>query len=328
VTARRALLLAIAASLVAAPARGEAPLPVQVLSIAQAAQVSGFPAVSLAAAQFTTAAFVDVASKPSQSKKDVERDAALTAAAYGGLSLQPVSIQPPPAPADSAPPPSTAHFDFKKTEDAAQGWATMSAAGTPFLELTSFGQSSASGTASWTAHVPMPATASHLYVQFRLPAATVTGFTEQNKTSPWQSRFRAELMLNGFPVWNSEASRVAEVTGASSGTECPMNGGGHETSKTLVTFGTKLGFSAADAEQASTPKIVTIDLGALPANQVADVSLVVRSDAEVVDPCCARVVDPAEPPEFFCTRASASVAWDDTPDPVHFWVGPAVAPTN
>jgi hypothetical protein len=305
-----ALLMAVACS---------APLPVSELTAQQAATVAGYPEVSLADAGFTTSTLVDVAALAHGTQMDVQREADATAASYAGLSL-PYPIQPPPGPAPSAPPDAGSHIDFKKGGDSGQGWATTTGAGMPFLDLTSFGQASARGTASWTAHVPIGPTDTNLYVQFHLPAAQVTGFTEQNGPSVWQDRLRAELLMNGHPVWSTEAQRMTALGN-------PLSNGGDncindfEASDDLVVFGPSLGL-VSDPGQKSPPKTVTLWMGSFPPNQTVELSLIVRGETQVERPCCNHAADGT--PEEFCTRATLALDWDETPQPVRFWVGPSV----
>ncbi len=296
-----------------------APLPVRELTAQQAATVAGYTEVTLADAGFATSTLVDVAALSQGTQTDVQRGAVATAASYAGLSL-PYPIQPPPGPAVSAPPDAGSHIEFKKGGDSGQGWATMSGAGMPFLDLTSFGQASARGTASWTARVPIGSTDTNLYVQFHVPAVEVTGFTEQNGPSVWQDRLRAELLMNGHPVWGTEAQRKTSLGN-------PLSPGGDnciddfEASDDLVTFGSSIGLVSNPGTK-SVPSTVTLWMGSFPPNQTVEVSLILQGDTQVERQCCDHDMDGK--PDEFCTRASLVSDWDETPDPVRFWVGPSV----
>lgn len=312
---RAPVLLAAALTTTLAGSAEAGPLPVSELNAQQAAQLGGYTPVALSAANFSTAALVNVQSL-SKSQIGVQRASQNPAAAYAGVSTFPMS--PTPSPVTSGPPPGSQVFDFKAVGDSAQGWATTTASGMPFLFTQAFGQSRADGTASWRAQVAVTAQAPNLYVQFRLPAALVTGFTEENGPSNWQSRLRAELQINGHPVWSSEATRIALVNGT------PGSGSNNcfglsEKARHLSTFGKDLALTS-DADKTSTAKTVTLWLGTYPAGQTVEVAFVVRTDAQVSSPCCPHNAD--NMPEQFCTRATAGVNWDNMSTPVKFWIGP------
>jgi hypothetical protein len=316
--ALRAIAVLVAFAAGAAPADQ---LPVKVLTSQQIAQLGGFTEVSLSDAQFTTASFVDVSSYPSKSKRDVDRLGGATSASYAGVMSIPYSIQPPPGPATTGPPADTAHFGFKQSGDASQAWATMTAAGMPFLDLTSFGKAAASGTASWKARIAVAASNPNVYAQFRVPSASVTGATEENGPSDWKSRFRAELLMNGHPIWQSEATRFSELVHEPSGDgeSCTASA---EKSNSLATFGTGIGFEQSDKQHPSDATSVTLWLGAFAPGEIVELGLIARTDTEVDHRCCSH--DRAGNPELFCTSSTATLSWDGTSTPVRFWVGPAV----
>ena len=294
------------------------PLPVQVLTSQQAGQVAGFTEISLASANFTTRALSNVQTAPNGSNMDVERAGAATSAAYAGASL-PFTMSPVPAPAVSGAPPAGAAFDFKKSGDSAQVWATMTSNGMPYLFANAFGASNAAGTASWKATAQIPAGGANLYVQFLLPSASVQGFTEVQGPSTWQSRVSAELQMNGHPVWSTEATRISPINGTDTAGENCGNTGGR--GPYLSTFGVDVGFNG-DLQQASAAQPVTLSLGTFPGGQTVDVEMIVRANAQVISPCCPHNME--DQPEQFCSRATASIGWDNTATPVRFWVGPAV----
>ena len=291
-------------------------LPVTELTAQQAAQLSGYTQIPLSSANFSTSAMVDT-QEMTKSQLSVKRASQNVAAAYAGVSEFPMS--PAPDPATTGAPPSNQVFDFQVVRNSAQGWATTTASGMPFLFTQAFGQSRAAGTASWRAQVMVTAASPNLYVQFRMPAAMVTGFTEVNGPSNWQSRFRAELQMNGHPVWSSEATRIAQVNGMPGDVGVNNCVGFSEKARYLSTFGKSLGFTS-DANVNSTAKTVTLWLGTYPAGQTVEVDFVVRTDAQVFSPCCPTAT-PSQPPPF-CTRATAGVNWDAMPNPVRFWIGP------
>jgi hypothetical protein len=320
---RGATALLAAGSLFVMTGCASAPLPVQVLNSQQTGQVQGFTEISLASAGFTTRALSNVQTL-NGNKPDVERSGAQTSAAYAGASLPGQQLNPVPGPAVSGPAPDGSKFAFLQAGDAAQAWATMTSNGMPYLFVNAFGASTSEGTASWRAQVQIPAGGANLYVQFRLPSADIEGFTEVLGPGTWQSRVSAELQMNGHPVWSTEATRISPNKGVdvTSGQNCPgENGGAGGTGPYLSTFGAGVGFTG-DPQQASAAQPVTLSLGAFPAGQTVDVEMIVRANAQVLSLCCPAKMD--NQPVTFCTRASASIGWDNTATPVRFWVGPAV----
>jgi hypothetical protein len=311
----RSLLAAgVAAAFATAAVCG--PLPVTELNAQQAAQLSAYTQVPLSSANFSTSAMVDT-QEQAKTQVSVQRASQNASAVYAAVSQ--FTMSPAPMPATSGPPPSSDVFDFKVVANSAQGWATTTASGMPFLFTQAFGESHAAGTASWRAQVTVTAASPNLYVQFRMPAAMVTGFTEMNGPSNWQSRLRAELQMNGHPVWSSEATRIVQIAGTPGdiGVNNCFNLG--EKARYLSTFGKGLGFTS-DANTDSTAKTVTLWLGTYPAGQTVEVDFVVRTDTQVFSPCCPKPVMDLPPP--FCTRATAGVNWDAMPNPVRFWIGP------
>jgi hypothetical protein len=156
-------------------------------------------------------------------------------------------------------------------------------------------------------------------VRFTLPQVQVRGVNEVDGPSRYQARFRAELMLNGHPVWSSEAIRLNEFNG---NPYCSTDNNSTvlETSTLYQTFGSApVGLSATDKNDFSSLNSITLALGSFPAGQALDLSLVVRSDTSVDNKCCVKNS------EYFCTGASTTVDWDtSTAIPVRFWSGPAL----
>jgi hypothetical protein len=297
-----------------------APSPVTELTGAQATTVTGYTEVALASAGFTTQAMARVNAKPAKAALDVSRHANAASGAYGGVG-QPDPVNPPPGPVTAAPPAATSFFDFKKSGDSAQAWATTTVAGMPFIALQTFGQAGASGAASWRARITTTPGHENVYVRFRLPAAELTGFTEQNGPSPYQVRMRADLSVNGHPFWSSEASRRSTLAAGGMGGGGDNCANGFEGSNKLFAFGQPLGFTE-DKAVLSTARVTTLWLGAFPAGQTVEIAFLVRADALVERQCCPH--DAMGKPEFFCTRATANVKWDNAASPVTFWIGPAV----
>jgi hypothetical protein len=295
-----------------------APSPVKTVDWGHTRKSIAFSVVPLTPANFRTAALVNVSGKAGQTGQDVQRAQGATSAAYAGVSLKSYAISPPPGKVTTAGPDGNSRYAFKQSGDAGQAWATTTAGGMPFVDTQALGLSSASGAASWQAWITTTAGHENVYVRFTLPAATITGFTEQNGPSPWQARVRAELMVNGHPVWLTDNSRVAQLAAGGQGGGGDNCSNGFEGTNKVLTYGTSLGFT--DAKETSKAQVVNLWLGAFPAGQTVAVSLVVRADAEVMRACCPH--DAQGKPEFFCTRATANLAWDDSGNPVEFWIGP------
>jgi hypothetical protein len=291
--------------------------PVRELTGSQESAVTGagFTEIAASSANFKTAALVQVKSDINGARTAVDRSANAMSAVYAGVALDNALPSTPPPATGSAPPSSQIH-DFKKSGDSAQGWATMSAGGMPFLLTRAFGKATASGTAAWTARLYVPAGQNNLYVRFTLPAIQVTGTNEVNGPGRYQSRFRAELLMNGHPVWNSEAIRFNQFSLEGSLGSCVD----HSEIKTRYsTFGTApLSLSATDKTDVSSLNSVTLALGSFAANQEVELSLVVRADTSVDNKCCKKNG------ELFCTGASTKVDWNSTTTPVRFWAGPAI----
>jgi hypothetical protein len=292
-------------------------LPVKELSLQQVQQLPAFAEIGLPDANFATAVLTTVRTGPNGAATDVARAGAATSAAYAGAAKAGTGAATPPGPVVSGPVSGTI-FDFKKTADSAQSWATTTATGMPYLFAQALGQASAAGTASWRARVQMPPSGSNLYVQFMLPEAHLDGFDEVQGPSQWQSRLRVEVQMNGHPVWADEATRVSLL-------ETPPEGGGENCGNNgpkgpfLTSFGRDLGFDATPNHPSPAQK-VTLNLGAFPAGQWVEVAMIVRTDAQVLRPCCPH--DGNNKPELFCTRATSVVSWDGSSQPVRFWAGP------
>jgi hypothetical protein len=278
---------------------------------------AGFTEIPVSSTNFKTAAVIDLKTGPNGSKTSVERGLNSTSAVYAGVSL-PNALAVQPSPVEFSEPGSGSIFNFKYSGDSAQGWATMTSTGMPYVLTRVFGDASAAGTASWIARLAVPAQATNMYVRFTLPEIQIKGTTEFDGPSKWQSRFRAELMLNGHPVWNSEALRFNELT--TNPGSCPNISG--DKAKYFSTFGTApSGLSSTDLNDWSTLNAVTLALGNFPAGATLELTLVVRADTQVFHSCC----KDSSTGELFCTGATAALKWNTTvATPVRFWAGPAI----
>lgn len=304
--------------IIGVPCLAQIPTPVRELSGVQENLVggAGFTEIAVSSADFKTAAMVSAKTDVNGSRSSIDRSANAISAVYAGASL-PNALASPAAPAISGAPPTSQLFDFKKSGDSAQGWATMTAAGMPFLMTRAFGKATASGTTAWMAHLFVPSQQNNMYVRFTLPRIQVQGVNESDGPSRYQARFRAELMLNGHPVWSSEAIRLNEFS--SNPSYCPK-ADTFESGTFLQSYGTvPAGLSATDKLDWSSLNLITLSLGSFPAGQALDLSLVVRADTSVDLKCCFKNND------YFCTGATSVVDWDTTAAaPVRFWAGPPV----
>lgn len=315
----RSLAVAVAAAVVTSACASMS--PVQVLNAQQAGQLPGFTEIPLASANFRTAALVNVTGKTGPAGQDVARQTNAAAAAYAGIELATnMPPSPTPGPVTAGAPASGSLFAFKKSGDAGQGWATTTAAGMPFVQVQALGLASASGTAAWQAQVTTTPGHENVYVQFRLPKADLTGFTEQNGPSDWQSRVRGEFSVGGHPFWLTEATRISQLAAGGQGGGGNNCSNGFQGGNKVLAYGTGIGFS--DANDTSTAKTVTLWLGAFPAGQTVSFSFNVRADTLVKRQCCPK--NAMGDPEFFCTRATADVSWDNSATPVRIWIGPPV----
>ncbi|MBL8333138.1 MAG: hypothetical protein JNM08_08545 [Rubrivivax sp.] len=170
-------------------------------------------------------------------------------------------------------------FDFKVQHDHAQAWATMSSTGVPWIWLRGFGDYKAEAVSSWNTTVTVPAGGlREVIVRFVLPPATVSGVTEQQGPNAWRARLRAELLVNGFPAWSTEALRFH--TSASGGTSKPL----------LQQFGNALFFPTNDEDAsttndsedgmngASTKTTVHLSLGLFSPGSVIELSMIHRAN--------------------------------------------------
>src|SRR5262249_26904725 len=141
------VMILIATSLMA-----ETPSPVVLKVPPDVSNVTlpGYTEYALTSLNFQTAAMVDVTAL-SKSAQNAARNQMQTSAVYAGVSQNNPQLTVTPGPAQFGPPPAVANFDFKKTGDAAQAWATMQSNGMPFVELKAIGHSVATGAVMWKA---------------------------------------------------------------------------------------------------------------------------------------------------------------------------------
>ncbi len=294
-------------------------------TVMPARELSPFESLSLFQSGSLTQVFpaLKVATQGSVTTKngsaaDTDRKSNVAAAIYVGAALpnQPVS----PAPAVNAAPVNQ-YFDFKKSGDSAQVFATAQANGLPFMYVNSFGQADARGTVSWSTRVvPTSVGATPVYVQFVLPKITINGFTEQDGLGRRQVRYRAELMVHDHPVWQSEALRQTVISNANVGPEDACEPG-FEKANLLSTYGRTIGFTETESKE-STKQTILLNLGSFNSTQPVDITFVLRLDAQSITKCCKKLNPNTGKDELFCTRATATVDWDNTiTNPVRFYVG-------
>lgn len=183
------------------------------------------------------------------------------------------------------------YFDFKQTGDAAQAWALMTASGRPYLSLWNLGQSKTTASASWRTTFTVPgATDQVVYLQFLVPAVKVTGVNEEDGPSLWQSRFRTDVLLNGYPAWNSDVMRYNELNGIV------------EKARHLSVFGKSLGHVDASNENGdgSSLKTITIYLGRFAPLTKLDVTALYSAESMVKTAC------KYKDNEWFCSRGTVA----------------------
>ncbi len=279
--------------------------PVRELTSTEISNLSA--ANQLTGLTFKTAAWADVTALGNGTGNTTERQTGSISAVYRGVSEPNTGGSP--VPAETAAPPSGSVFNFKQTGDSAQAWATMRSNGMPFLFAQAFGQSSAEANASWSTRISFNSMRS-LSIAFKLPALTVGGALEGEGPSRWQSRLRADLLIDGVVVWSTEASRFNVPNGTTgSGNNCAERS---DEGLFLNNFGKSLGLGA-NANTPAPGQTIYLKLGTYGAGKQIEVSLVVRADAVSRDKCCLKSG------ELFCSRANARVEWDNGSSPVRFW---------
>lgn len=303
----RTILATTVAALAAWGADTGSTSPVKELTATEISNLSGATTTQLTGLTFKTAAWADVTALGNGSGNNTERQTGSISAVYRGVAEPNTGGSP--VPAETAAPPSGSVFNFKQTGDSAQAWATMRSNGMPFLFAQAFGQSSAEANASWSTRISFNSIRS-LTVAFKLPAITVGGALEGEGPSRWQSRLRADLLIDGTVVWSTEASRFNVPNGTTgSGNNCSERS---DDGLFLNNFGKSLGLGT-NANTPAPGQTVYLKLGTFSAGKQIEVSLVVRADAVSRDKCCLKNG------ELFCSRANARVEWDNSSSPVKFW---------
>lgn len=211
--------------------------------------------------------------------------------------------------------------------DSAQAWATMTAQGVPHLFVQGYGDFRAEATAAWTSRYTLGgSTSREVVLRFMVPPTTVTGDWEQNGPAKWRSQMRADVLVNGFPVWSTTALRTSTEEPAPDDLSA-------QPVLVLQQFGDPLVFPTNDEdtppgqgglandsaagyiEGAAQARIVSLSLGRFNPGQQIELNMILRGMAfteprvsqSAEDKRDNRCRDRPEVGKFFCSRATATV---------------------
>lgn len=163
-------------------------------------------------------------------------------------------------------------IDFTEAENSAQGWARMSAAAIPALTIALNGETRGHASASWrTTYTVTGSGNRNVSLKFRIPETVMDGRFEQSAKGAYQGRAKVQLLVNGYPVWSSEAMRIAPATPNAM------------SEYMFETFGSAWAFDK-NTEKASA-KWVTASMGTYSAGQSLDVVLVYFVEASIGREC-------------------------------------------
>lgn len=308
----RSALAAAALAAACLPARADVPLPVHELTANEINALSGMPYLDTTNQTFKMAASATASAyNKAVQTLGVQRITNGTASVYRGAPSSSVPLAPPM-------PPASALFEMQSTGDSAQTWAAMTSAGRPYIKATGFGAFTAEATASWHTSVTIPpgAAGKEVVVRFVVPPVSVAGATEQEGRARWRARLRADLLVNGFPAWSTDALRFTtnpEDAGLNPGEVI-----------VLQQFGSELPFSTNDEDTdtgnnttmaningTSTKKVVHVTLGRFAQGAVVDLSMLLRGTAtsvpEVSGGTDNRCKWSNQLDRFFCSRATVTV---------------------
>lgn len=281
-----ALRLTLTVAVVAAPiaSRAEVNLPARELSW-QEVIIMGNPAPLALPPLKVAAALKVTAYGKGAPQRNAQRSSGSDAALYAGLPAAAQPVAPPM-------PNSTSEFFFPEIADYAQSWATMTAAGVPYLKVSVAGDASGEASASWTQRIVVPGTGTpEVLLRFTMPSVSVNGRTEMNAEADRRARLRADLLVNGFPAWSHEAMRFSFLQ-RHHGTNGNGLGGPDETyPAVLQSFGALLPYKVNDEDAVSTndsgsavdkptaPRLVILSLGRFPAGSALHLSLALQASA-------------------------------------------------
>lgn len=163
-------------------------------------------------------------------------------------------------------------IDFTVAENTIQGWARMSSSALPALNIVLNGKTSGHASASWRTLYQVPGSGLRkVGLKFRIPETWMDGRYEFSGKGPHQARVKVQVLVNGFPVWWSEAIRSAP--------DYPVSGNEWE----IHTFGEPWNFNAATEKAAA--KWVTASLGNYSAGTTLNVTVVYFVEASVGMKC-------------------------------------------
>ncbi|NRF71839.1 hypothetical protein HLB44_33120 [Aquincola sp. S2] len=310
------LTLAAALAAACAAAHADVPLPVHVLSSAETGALSGMSYLSPANQTFHVAA---VSHGSAYNKATIgvlaQRKTGTHAAVYRGTPVTSPALYP-------TGPSASDMLDFITTGDLSQSWATMTADGIPYLRVTGFGEFMADASASWNTRLTLPAVGSReVVLRFVIPPVSVAGATEQEGIAHWRARMRADVLVNGYPAWSTEALRLT--------LDPKIAYSNLNETIVLQQFGDALSFPTNDEDtplanggpnndsgpgnvsNASTKRTVYLSLGRFDANAVVDLSMTLRASATSV-PKSSGLTDnrckySQQLDRYFCSRGSVSV---------------------
>lgn len=265
--------------------------------------------IALSSADLKTAALAEVTAKNKGTSRQVERLSNQTSAVYAGLAQGSYKPEATPVDAESSAPLDTSKYVFEFSGDSAQSWATMKNNGIPYLFAQAFGSAEANSNATWKARVYIPAGQQKLYVKLAIPNASVNGAAEQDAPARWQAKFLAELSINGYPVWNSEAVRTCLLKDNPS-VNIPEKG------TWMSLYGSPITVNGDN----SAVKEVTLLLGSYTAGQMVDIQFTARADAKVLGGCVWKKDNNTGVYRWFCTRATATMSWNDNAGPMKIYV--------
>lgn len=281
-----ALRLTLAAAVVAAhtAARAEINLPAHELTFQEIIGMGNLAPMALPPLKVAAALKVAAYDKGSP-QRNAQRNSGGPAALYAGLPAAAQPVAPPM-------PNSTSEFFFPEIADYAQSWATMTAAGVPYLKVSVAGDASGEASASWTQRIVVPGTGTpEVLLRFTMPSVSVNGRTEENALAQRRARLRADLLVNGFPAWSHEAMRFNFKQRRHS-----VNGGGLDElpatyPAVFQSFGALLPYKVNDEDAVSTndsgsavdqpaaPRLVILSLGRFPAGSALHLSLALQASA-------------------------------------------------
>jgi hypothetical protein len=318
----RTLLVLIASSLtMAGVSAADLPFAILDTNAANAITAPGQPniiATPLNQLQTGTAAMVVVQAPGSGVGTDVEHHSNTISQAYlaeVSKGTKPVGHVAPPLP-DPAP---LAHelIDYDHNSDAAQGWATMSEVGVPYLNLHVDGLASGKAAASWSARYVVPGGSGNrnVYVRFTIPALTLSGRFLDNARNPSWGRLRVDLMLDAYPAWSIEAVRFNEFHSR----QVQHADGNITTEWTeqthLEKFGSDINFSVSSGTNSyyTSSQQITMKLGTFPAGKVLDFMQLFQLEGKLDSGCV------ADGDEFACGGVSLLVDWNPNAPPPTFY---------